>query len=157
MATAGTSYSTMQSLAAQMAKSSNETHTVSPLDELMALKTLKDMAADKNDEALWQQYIDDSTRMLRLAAFTIQSQPAISEKLGVSGLQGVLALASILKQKHSDQVLDGVLTTSLAAAAPFGLEPVGDRITRLGRGGRAFDYANGGKILLAKQNKVSGL
>ena len=56
MATAGTPYSTMQSLAAQMAKSSNETHTVSPLDELMALKTSKDMAADKNDEALWQQY-----------------------------------------------------------------------------------------------------
>ena len=157
MATAGTSYSTMQSLAAQMAKSSNETHTVSPLDELMALKTLKDMAADKNDEALWQQYIDDSTRMLRLAAFTIQSQPAISEKLGVSGLQGVLALASILKQKHSDQVLDGVLNTSLAAAEPFGLDLVQKRIERLGRGGRSFDYEGGGKLLFARQNAASGV
>ena len=71
---AETSFSTMQSLAAQMGASAQETHVVSPLDELMALKTLKDMAGDrKNDAALWQKYIDDSTRMLRLAAHTIQT------------------------------------------------------------------------------------
>ena len=88
----------MQSLAAQMCASTSEIHVVSPLDELMVLKTLKDMAENNTiDAALWHQYIDDSTRMLRLVAHTIQTQPTISEKLGVSGLQGVLALASILK------------------------------------------------------------
>ena len=55
----------MQSLAAQMGASASETHVVSPLDELMALKTLKDMAGNNTaDAALWQQYINDSTRML---------------------------------------------------------------------------------------------
>ena len=62
---AETSFSTMQSLAAQMGVSAQETHVVIPLDELMALKTLKDMASgNKNDAVLWQKYIDDSTRML---------------------------------------------------------------------------------------------
>ena len=137
----------MQSLAAQMGASAQETHTVSPLDELMALKTLKDMAGEsKEDVALWQQYINDSTRMLRLAAFTIQSQPAISEKLGVSGLQGVLALASILKQKNSDKVFNKVLDKSLeAGSAHFKMETVDQRLTRLNAGGRIYDYNSKGR------------
>ena len=144
---AETSFSTMQSLAAQMGASASETHVVSPLDELMALKTLKDMASNrKNDAALWQKYIDDSTRMLRLAAHTIQIQPAISEKLGVSGLQGVLALASILKQKNSDQVFDKVLENSLKAGLSyFNLDTVTQRVNRLNASGKIYNYTEGGK------------
>ena len=144
---AETSFSTMQSLAAQMGASAQETHVVSPLDELMALKTLKDMAGDrKEDAALWQKYIDDSTRMLRLAAHTIQTQPAISEKLGVSGLQGVLALASILKQKNSDQVFDQVLQTSLKAGKDhFKMDSPTERVARLNASGRIYNYTEGGK------------
>ena len=140
----------MQSLAAQMGASAQETHTVSPLDELMALKTLKDMAGtNKDDAALWQQYINDSTRVLQLAAFTIQSQPAISEKLGVSGLQGVLALASILKQNNPDQVFDKVLETSLdARSSHFKIESVDERLARLNAGGRVYDYTSRGRTLL---------
>ena len=132
----------MQNLAARRGSSAQETHTVGPLDELMALKMLNDMAgSNKEDAALWQQYINDNTRMLRLAAFIIQSQPAISEKLGVSGLQGVLALASILKQKNSDKVFDKVLDKSLeAGSAHFKMETFDDRLTRLNARGRVYDY-----------------
>ena len=140
----------MQSLATQMGASAQETHTVSPLDELIASKTLKDMAGDNKDDAvLWQQYINDSIRMLRLAAFTIQSQPAISEKLGVSGVQGVLTLSSILKQKNSDQVFDEVLKDSLeAGSAHFKMETIEQRLARLNAGGRVYDYkAKGRKVL----------
>ena len=130
---AGTSFSAQQSLAATMGASSQETHTVSPLDELMALKTLKDMAGgNEEDAALWQGYINDSTRMLRVAAHTIKTQPAISEKLGVSGLQGVLALASLMKQKHADAIFDQVLTAGLKkSGGEMGLETPTERIDRM--------------------------
>ena len=130
---AGTTFSAQQSLAAAMGASSQETHTVSPLDELMALKTLKDMAGtNTKDAALWQGYIDDSTRMLRVAAHTIKTQPAISEKLGVSGLQGVLALASLMKQKHADAIFDKVLSAGLASGAKeMNLETPDQRLTRM--------------------------
>ena len=130
---AGTSFSAQQSLAATMGASSQETHTVSPLDELMALKTLKDMAGgNEEDEKLWQGYINDSTRMLRVAAHTIKTQPAISEKLGVSGLQGVLALASLMKQKHADLIFDKVLTSGLkVSGGEMGLETPTERIDRM--------------------------
>ena len=151
---AETSFSTMQSLAAQMGASAQETHVVSPLDELMALKTLKDMAGgNANDAALWQKYIDDSTRMLRLAAHTIQTQPAISEKLGVSGLQGVLALASILKQKNSDQVFDQVLNSSmLAGKAHFNMDSPDERVARLNAGGKIYDYTSGGSKKIGQKD-----
>ena len=135
MATNGTSFSAQQSLAAAMGASSQETHTVSPLDELMALKTLKDMAGDnKADQALWQGYINDSTRMLRVAAHTIKTQPAISEKLGVSGLQGVLALASLMKQKHADAIFDKVIENGLQSGAEaMNLETPDQRLKRMNR------------------------
>ena len=70
----------MQSLAVQMGASAQETHVVNSLNKLTVLKTLNDMAGDrKQDAALWQKYIDESTRMLRLAAHTIQTQPAIQK------------------------------------------------------------------------------
>ena len=132
MATNGTSFSAQQSLAAAMGASSQETHTVSPLDELMALKTLKDMAGSKDDKNLWQGYINDSTRMLRVAAHTIKTQPAISEKLGVSGLQGVLALASLMKQKHADAIFDKVIEQGLeSGAAAMNLETPTQRLKRM--------------------------
>ena len=94
--------------------------------------------------------------MLRLAAHTIQTQPAISEKLGVSGLQGVLALASILKQKNSDQVFDKVLDNSLAAgAAHFKLDTVTERVDRLNAGGRIYNYTAGGKENWLKGTKLT--
>ena len=135
MATNRTSFSAQQSLAAAMGASSQETHTVSPLDELMALKTLKDMAGDNQaDKQLWQGYINDSTRMLRVAAHTIKTQPAISEKLGVSGLQGVLALASLMKQKHADAIFDKVIDAGLASGAEkMNLETPDARVDRMNR------------------------
>ena len=130
---AGTTFSAQQSLAAAMGASSQETHTISPLDELMALKTLKDMAGtNTKDAALWQGYIDDSARMLRVAAHTIKTQPAISEKLGVSGLQGVLALASLMKQKHANAIFDKVLSQGLKTGAEeMNLETPDERLTRM--------------------------
>ena len=130
---AGTTFSAQQSLAAAMGASSQETHTISPLDELMALKTLKDMAGtNTKDAALSQGYIDGSTRMLRVAAHTIKTQPAISEKLGVSGLQGVLALASLMKQKHANAIFDKVLSQGLKTGAEeMNLETPDERLTRM--------------------------
>jgi len=75
--------------------------------------SLKEMAVATDDKKLWQGYIDNSTRMLRLAASAIQDNPAIEEKLGVSGLQGVLALASLLKQRHADKVFDKVMDNAI--------------------------------------------
>ena len=49
---AETSFSTMQSQAAQMGASAQETHVVSPLDKLMAFnKTLKSMAGDRKEDS----------------------------------------------------------------------------------------------------------
>ena len=90
---------------------------MSPLDELLALKSLKEMGANDADRLLWQGYIDNSTRMLRLAAQAIKTNPAIEEKLGVSGLQGVLALASLLKQRHADKVFDSVMDNAIGEVA----------------------------------------
>ena len=88
--------------------------------------------------------------MLRLADHTIQTQPAISEKLGVSGLQGVLALASTLKQKNLDQIFDQVLSNSIAdGASHFKLETAEKRIERLNKGGRVYDYNGMGRVTLS--------
>jgi hypothetical protein len=128
----GNSYAAMQALAAQMGSSSNETHTVSPLDELMALKTLKDMCVkDSTDAALWQGYIDDATRLMKVAAHTIMTQPAVSDKLGVQGLPGVLALTSIMKQSHADEIFNQVIKDSLKEGEKFGLESPADRLGRM--------------------------
>ena len=136
---AASSFSVQQQLAAKIGGSQRDTHAVSPLDELLALKSLKEMGASTEDKKLWQGYINNSTRMLRLAAEAINRNPAIEEKLGVSGLQGVLALASLLKQRHADKVFDKVMdnaigegqgsqgTKARARAAEIGLETVDKR------------------------------
>ena len=72
--------------------------------------------------------------MLRVAAHTIKTQPAISEKLGVSGLQGVLALASLMKQKHADAIFDKVITAGLASgSAKMNLETPEARLNRMNK------------------------
>ena len=119
---AASSFSVQQQLAAKMGGSQKDTHAVSPLDELLALKSLKEMASLENDKTLWQGYIDNSTRMLCLAAYAIKENPAIEEKLGVSGLQGVLALASLLNQRHADKVFDMVMDNAIGE---------GDEVSRL--------------------------
>jgi hypothetical protein len=136
---AASSFSVQQQLAAKIGGSQRDTHAVSPLDELLALKSLKEMGATTDDKKLWQGYINNSTRMLRLAAEAINRNPAIEEKLGVSGLQGVLALASLLKQRHADKVFDKIMdnaigegqgtqgTKARARAAEIGLETVDKR------------------------------
>ena len=70
--------------------------------------------------------------MLRVAAHTIKTQPAISEKLGVSGLQGVLALASLMKQKHADAIFDKVIDAGLKTGAKaMNLETPTQRLKRM--------------------------
>ena len=138
---AASSFSVQQQLAAKIGGSQKDTHAVSPLDELLALKSLKEMGADEADRDLWQGYIDNSTRMLRLAAQAIKTNPAIEEKLGVSGLQGVLALASLLKQRHADKVFDKVMDNAIGEgggggatyARSIGLPLVADRYANVNR------------------------
>jgi hypothetical protein len=145
---AASSFSVQQQLAAKMGGSQKDTHAVSPLDELLALKSLKEMAKSTTDKDLWQDYIDNSTRMLRLAATAIKDNPAIEEKLGVSGLQGVLALASLLKQRHADKVFDRVMDqaisegddTSRATAQRLGLDAVAKRYSLVNNTTFVSDY-----------------
>ena len=145
---AASSFSVQQQLAAKMGGSQKDTHAVSPLDELLALKSLKEMAVATDDKKLWQGYIDNSTRMLRLAASAIQENPAIEEKLGVSGLQGVLALASLLKQRHADKVFDKVMDQAIGEgdaasrerAQRLGLDAVAKRYSLVNNTTFVSDY-----------------
>ena len=68
---------------------------------------------------------------MKVAAHTINTQPAVSEKLVVQGLPGVLALTSILKQSHSDEIFNQVIKKSLANGAIFGLETSAQRLGRM--------------------------
>ena len=68
---AASSFSVQQQLAVKIGGSQKDTHAVFPLDELLALKSLKEMEVSTDDKTLWQGYIDNSTRMLRLAASAI--------------------------------------------------------------------------------------
>ena len=106
------------------------------------------MAVATDDKKLWQGYIDNSTRMLRLAASAIQDNPAIEEKLGVSGLQGVLALASLLKQRHADKVFDRVMDNAIgegdadsrAREQRLGLDEVAKRFSLVNNTTFVSDY-----------------
>jgi hypothetical protein len=148
---AASSFSVQQQLAAKIGGSQKNMHAVSPLDELLALKSLKEMAASTDDKTLWQGYIDNSTRMLRLAASAINDNPAIEEKLGVSGLQGVLALASLLKQRHADKVFDKVMDNAIgegddksrARAQALKLDSVAKRYARVNNTNFISDYGSG--------------
>ena len=46
-------FSVQQSLAAQLGGSMSETHAVSPLDELLALKGFSDLGGSKKEMKLW--------------------------------------------------------------------------------------------------------
>jgi hypothetical protein len=131
--------------------SQKDTHAVSPLDELLALKSLKEMAVGTDDKRLWQGYIDNSTRMLRLAASAMKDNPAIEEKLGVSGLQGVLALASLLKKRHADKVFDKVMEIAIgegddnsrARAQALKLDSVAARYAKVNKTKFVSEYTDG--------------
>ena len=128
-------FNVQQSLAAQLGGSMSETHAVSPLDELLALKSLRDLGGSKEDMELWQSYVDDSTRMLRIAAYAIKTNPAIQEKLGVGGFKGVMALAALYKQRHSNKVFDEIMEDAiLNPPAHIKLEKPHDRVIRLNGG-----------------------
>ena len=128
-------FNVQQSLAAQLGGNINETHVASPLDELLALKSLRDLGGSKEDMELWQSYVDDSTRMLRIAAYAIKTNPAIQEKLGVGGFKGVMALAALYKQRHSNKVSDEIMDDAiLNSPAHIKLENTHDRVIRLNGG-----------------------
>ena len=138
---AASNYAVKQAMASQMGGSMRETHAISPLDELLALKSLRDLGGSKQDMELWQHYVDDSTRMLRVAAYVIERNPAITEKLGVGGFKGVLALAQMLKQRHADSVYDNIMDMALDDASSnnwIDLESVENRAKRINHGPRAF-------------------
>ena len=129
-----------------------ETHAISPLDELLALKSLRDLGGSKQDMKLWQRYVDDSTRMVRVAAYVIERNPAITEKLGVGGFKGVLALAQMLKQRHADRVYDLVMDEALDDASSknwIDLESVANRKAQINAGPRDFaiQKKNSSKLL----------
>jgi hypothetical protein len=142
---AGLSYNVEKSLAAKTGGSTKESHVVAPLDEVLALKALLEMS-EPRDKKVWQDMINDATRMLRISAGAIQENPIIKERLGVSGLEGVMALSKLLKQRHADSVfnlaLDDAIGEGNAAsrkrASDAGLESVTERFDRFNIGGEPF-------------------
>jgi hypothetical protein len=116
------SFSVQQQLATKISGSQKDTHAVSPLDELLALKSLKEMAATIADKILWQGYINNSIHIFHLAASAINQNLAIEEKLSMPGLQGMLALASLLKQRHADKVFDKVMDHPIGEGGEKGAE-----------------------------------
>ena len=76
--------------------------------------------------------MNNETRMLRTAADTLARNPALAEKMG-NNLQSIMALANVLKQRHSDSVVNKILDDAVATGR-HGLETPGNRIN----GGRAI-------------------
>ena len=101
------SYQVKEALASTVAASGQDGNNVPYLDNLLALKTLKELSPE-TDKGLWQSVINRETSMLRTAADTLQNNPALAEKMG-GGLQSIMALSSLLRQKHSDAILDNLL------------------------------------------------
>ena len=128
---AGLSYNVEKTLAAKAGGSTKESHDVAPLDEVLALKALLEMSEGK-DKVVWQKMINDATRMLRMSAGAIQENPIIKERLGVSDLEGVMALSKLLKQRHADSVFNLALDDAIGEgnqksrdrAAAAGLESI---------------------------------
>ena len=109
---AGLSFNVEKTLAAKAGGSTKESHAVAPLDEVLALKALLEMS-EGDDKKVRQQMINDATRMLRVSAGAIQENPIIKERLGVSGLDGVMALSKLLKQRHADSVFNLALDDAI--------------------------------------------
>ena len=124
------SYQVKEALASTVAASGQDGSNVPYLDNLLALKTLRELSPE-GDKALWQSVINRETSMLRTAADTLQSNPALSEKMG-GGLQSIMALSSLLRQKHSDAILDNILMNAVNTGK-HGLERPAERYARLNR------------------------
>ena len=102
---------------------------------LLALKSLRDLGGSKEDMELWQSYVDESTRMLRIAAWAIKTNPSIQEKLGVGGFKGVMALAALYKQRHANKVFDEIMDNAITNPPDhIHLEKPHDRVIRLNGG-----------------------
>ena len=140
------SHNVEKPLAAKAGGSTKESHAVAPLDEVLALKALLEMADSPADKKLWQGMINDATRMLRISAGAIKANPIIKERLGVSGLEGVMALSKLLKQRHADSVFNLALDDAIGEgnadsrkrAKDAGLESVTERFDRFNIAGKPF-------------------
>ena len=155
------SFNVETALAAKAGGSTKESHAVAPLDEVLALKALLEMADSGPDKKVWQDMINDATRMLRISAGAIQKNPIIKERLGVSGLEGVMALSKLLKQRHADSVFNLALDDAIgegneasrARADAAGLESVTKRFDMFNIGGDPFIRYKGYEGLF---NRASG-
>ena len=125
------SYQVKEALANTIAASGADGSNVPMLDNLLALKTLRELspAGDKGAQ-LWQDVIDRETSMLRVAANTLAQNPALQEKMG-GGLQSIMALSGLLRQKHSDKILEKILDDAVTGKQSFGLEDPEARRKRL--------------------------
>jgi hypothetical protein len=147
---AGLSYNVEKSLAAKAGGSTKKSHAVAPLDKVLALKALLEMSEGHN-KVVSQNMINDTTCMLHISAGTIQANPIIKERLGVSGLEGVMVLSKLLKQCHADSVFNLALDDAIGEgnersrtrAAEAGLEYITARFDRFNIGGDPFIHYKG--------------
>jgi len=125
------SYQVKEALANTIAASGSDGSNVPMLDNLLALKTLMELSPDgAKGKDLWQTVINKETSMLRVAANTLKDNPALEEKMG-GGLQSIMALSGLLRQKHSDAILDDILKKAVTGNEGLGLEDPSKRLTRL--------------------------
>ena len=123
-----TSVSVEKGLANVIADNGADGQNVPYLDGLLALKTLRELSIKDDEKKLFQDLIDNETRMLKVAASTLANNPALSNKMG-NTLQSVMALSSVIKQRRNDLVYQNILDKAVTDEGPkFALKTPAQRL-----------------------------